>query len=137
MEESVGKAIRIIFTDGEIIEKYCEEYVRKETDDSFKEYESISKEIDDKLVGIITASGIEIKSKSDHFIARVIGSVEQKRNGVELDKILEALKNKDSTWTATKAFANGASQKIRFNDIEVTINPETGNLIQTNPRKRK
>lgn len=31
MEESVGKAIRIIFTDGEIIEKYCEEYVRKET----------------------------------------------------------------------------------------------------------
>lgn len=33
MEESVGKLVRITFFDGNSIEKHCEEYVRKETDE--------------------------------------------------------------------------------------------------------
>ena len=54
----------------------------------FELYKKISNEIDEKIVGITASNGIKIKNKSNHFISRVIGSVEQKRNGVEIEKII-------------------------------------------------
>ncbi|MEG2323494.1 MAG: hypothetical protein RSB80_03930 [Anaerovoracaceae bacterium] len=102
----------------------------------FKLFKDTSNEIDSKLVGLITNNGITITGKSKHFIARVIGSAEQKRNGVSVGDIFKALTHKDAEFLSIKKLSNGKSQKIRFNGVEVSINPGTGNLIQVNPIKR-
>lgn len=104
----------------------------------FDLYKSISDEIDQKLIGITTSNGIKTTGKSDHFIARVIGSVEQKRDGVKIDSVLKALTDKDATVFETRKSPKGkTSQKFRFFNVEVTINPDTGVLIQTNPHSKK
>lgn len=99
-------------------------------------YRKTSKDIDNKLVGVTTSNKIYITEKSKHFVSRVIGSIEQRRNGVSVDDILEALTNPKADVLPIRTSINGNSQKIRFNGIEVTINPDTGVLIQTNPLKR-
>ena len=104
----------------------------------FKLYKDISNEIDNRLVGITTSNGIKITGKSDHFIARVIGSVEQRRDGVKIEGVLKALTDKDATvFEARKSPKGKTSQKFRFFNVEVTINPDTGVLIQTNPHSKK
>ena len=102
----------------------------------FELYKDISNEIDSKLVGIITSNGIKITGKSKHFIARTIGSVEQRRNGVSVDRSLDVLTNNNATVFNVRENANGRSQKFRYNDVEITINPDTGILIQVNPWKK-
>ena len=100
-------------------------------------YKHFSEQIDKKLVGITTANGIKITSKSNHFIARVIGSVEQKRDGVDIDDVLKALTEKDTIIFDVRTSSNGkVSQKFRYKNLEVSFNPITGNLIQTNPYKK-
>lgn len=99
----------------------------------FKLYQSISEEIDNKIVGLTTISGIKIKSRSNHLVARVIGSVEQRRNGVKVVDILDALVGNNTEILPIKVMKNGKSQKFRNEAIEVSINPDTGNIIQVNP----
>ena len=103
---------------------------------NFELYKNTSKEIDIKLIGRTTSNGIEIKGKSKHFISRVIGSVEQRRNGISIDDILEAITNPKAEILPIKKLKNGRSQKIRFKNAEISINPESGNLIQGNPLRR-
>lgn len=102
----------------------------------FELYRQISMDIEHTLVGVITQNGIKIKDKSSHFISRVIGSVEQKRNGVSIESALDALTNTDADILPIKVLKNGTSQKFRYNGVEVSINPKTGKLIQANPLKR-
>ena len=59
----------------------------------FELFKNIAKEIDEKLLGITTSNGIFINSTSKHLVNRVIGSIEQRRNGVDVDKIAEVLTN--------------------------------------------
>ena len=99
----------------------------------FELYKDISNEIDSKLVGIITSNGIKITGKSKHFIARTIGSVEQRRNGVQVSDILDALTNSESEILPVRQMTNGRSQKFRNKVVEVSVNPDTGNIIQVNP----
>lgn len=103
---------------------------------NFNLYKQISREIDEKLVGITTSNGIVITSKSKHFIARVIGSVEQRRNGVSVDNCYTVLTSNQSEILPVRAVENNKSQKFRYNGFEVSINPDTGQLIQVNPRRR-
>lgn len=106
----------------------------------FELYKNISKEMDEKLLGAVTSNNITITGKSNHSIARVIGSIEQKRNGVQVSDILDALTNKDSEILPVKEMKNGKSQKFRNKVVEVSVNPDTGNIIQVNPvhtRKKK
>lgn len=102
----------------------------------FDLYKSTSVEIDNKLVGIKTSNAIDVTGKSYHFISRVIGSIEQKREGTSVDSILDALVNSDSTIFPIRNNANGNSQKIRSDTVEISINPDTGVLIQVNPWKK-
>lgn len=104
---------------------------------SFDLYKNTSKQIDNRLLGIVTINGITITGKSNHFIARIIGSIEQRRNGVSVDKVLSVLTNKNSEILPIRNLSNGKSQKFRNEFIEVSINPDTGNLIQVNPRIRR
>ncbi len=99
----------------------------------FELYKDISNEIDSKLVGITTSNGIKITGKSKHFIARTIGSVEQRRSGVSVEHSLDALLHPDEI-RAVKVLKNGKSQKFVGKNCFVTINPDTGNLVQVNPR---
>ena len=104
----------------------------------FELYKNTSMQIDEKLVGIITSNGIKITGKSHHFIARVIGSVQQRRSGVAIEDIFDALTNKTATIPPIKTSSNNnRSQKFRLNKVEVSVNPDTGILIQTNPCKLK
>lgn len=103
----------------------------------FELYKKISNEVDEKIVGITTSNGIKIKNKSNHFIARVIGSVEQKRNGVEIERIIDTLREPDEI-TNVEVRANGATQRFKkYGMAVVSVNPETGNLIQVNPIKAR
>ena len=104
----------------------------------FSLYQETSMEIDDKLVGLTTSNGITITGKSNHFISRVIGSVEQRRSGVDIQAVAEALTYQEADVHPIKIYKDGStSQKFRHGGVEVTVNPNTGNLIQTNPKAKK
>ena len=108
---------------------------------SFDLYKSISQDINDRLVGLMTSNGISITGKVSHMVYRVIGSVEQRRNGVQVDDIKEALTSESAEVLPIRDAKAGRSQRFRTAKIEVTINPDTGKLIQANPehaeRRRK
>ena len=89
--------------------------------------------MDEKLIGIVTSNNITITDKSNHSIARVIGSIEQIRNGVQVSDVLDALTTSDSEILPIRESKNGRSQKFRNKVVEVSINPDTGNIIQVNP----
>ncbi len=99
----------------------------------FDIYKDISMEMDEKILGIVTSNNLTITGKSNHSIARVIGSIEQRRNGVRVSDILDALTNKDSEILPVREMKNGRSQKFRNKVVEVSVNPDTGNIIQVNP----
>lgn len=97
----------------------------------FDTYINIDKSIQNELVGLSTTNGIKIKSYSKHFVDRVCGSIEQRRSGVEIGNIKNVLIHSDNYKVLEKSIV------IYGNDIQVSINPQTGNLIQTNPRSRR
>lgn len=101
----------------------------------FNLYKSTSLQLDEKLIGQITNNGILINGKSDHFIARTIGSVEQRRNGVTIQETLDALINPEKI-DEVRVNTNGKSQRFIGKTAIVTINPDTGILIQVNPRSK-
>lgn len=98
----------------------------------FNLYKEISKEIDNVLVGQMTTNGILITGKSNHFIARIIGSVEQRRNGVPVEASLDTILNPLKIDPVCNN-ANGSSQRFIGKVSAVSINPVTGVLIQVNP----
>ncbi|GAC41895.1 minor capsid protein, partial [Paenibacillus popilliae] len=102
----------------------------------FKLYKQINQEIDKMLVGITTPNGLLITGKSKHFIARVIGSVEQRRNGVDIKDILKALLEPNAIDPVRKR-GKSISQKFHGKNVTISVNSETGNLIQVNPRATK
>lgn len=97
------------------------------------------------LVGERTMDGVKIKSISEHFMYRLFGTLvdpkiyeEQlrivRRSGVEAEDVIDALLN---GRTRPEKIKNGKRSKAYLNDkCLVTINPDTGRLIQCNPRTR-
>lgn len=98
----------------------------------FSLYRETSLRIDQKIIGMTTSKGTKIVSKSDHFINRVIGSVEEQRSGVTIESIQEALATPDRV--DERQGKRGVSVRYFGKDAIVTVNPDTGNLIQVNPR---
>ena len=99
----------------------------------FALYQNISNAIDEKLVGITTANGIRITGKSNHFIARTIGSIEQRRNGVEISDSLRATIEPDKVFPVVTSKNGENSQRFITANVAITVNPDTGLLIQVNP----
>ncbi len=100
---------------------------------SFDLYKSISQDIDDQLVGIVTSNGIQVTGKVSHMIYRVIGSVEQRRNGVQIDDIKEALTSESAEVLPMRETKAGRSLRFKTEKLVVSVNPDTGILIQANP----
>ena len=98
----------------------------------FKLYKETSTGINNALVGKITSNGITITGKSDHFIVRTIGSVEQRRNGVSVAEALDTITHPERV-DPIRINENGKSQRFIGKTAAVTINPDTGTLIQSNP----
>ena len=108
---------------------------------SFKTYKAVSREIDKALVGK-TFDGITIKGKKTHFIDRVIGEYQEsdykqsgKRQGVKIVDVVDCLQslNKSSRINDDGSISLTYESK----NCQVTVNPETGILIQANPIKRR
>lgn len=111
----------------------------------FDMYERYHHRIQNELIGLITSSGIEIKSHSKHFLERVFGTKadpthgNKPRSGVTLEDIKSALTSGKVKYHYIKG-KNGNRildpEGVSFvNDkCSVSANPRTGNLIQVSPK---
>lgn len=112
---------------------------------SFSDYKKTRKELNDKLVGVKTSDGIEIKSFSKHMIDRILGASNDPktglpRSGTTIDGVLDALKNplQITETKARKLDKVAETSKKYIGEIStVSINPTTGNLIQSNPTDKE
>jgi hypothetical protein len=108
---------------------------------SFDSYSNAYTTLKNELVGERTSDGIVMREISEHFMQRVCGTSRDpkiykeqhrivRRDGCEPADIVDALLNGTSRPTIIK---NGRVSKSYFNnECLVTINPETGMLIQCN-----
>ncbi len=112
----------------------------------FENYKNLHGRIQSEIVGKVAANGTLITGQVPHFMQRVIGTMVDpeklknelqviRRSGVEIDDIADALFHPESIDDPVKR-ANGKTS-VRFIGTKcvVTINPDEGLLIQTNPRK--
>lgn len=112
----------------------------------FDLYEEYHARIESEIVGRMVNS-IKITGQSKHFLERVFGTMVDpekykkdlqtvRRSGVSLESVMEALFNpveiRDVRTTTRKGVAR-RSQKFVGKSCVVTVNPDTGILIQTNP----
>lgn len=119
----------------------------------YDRYSEVHKEIQDTIVGLTTNSGIKVTGQSEHFIERVFGVVKdpdtgRKREGVSIEDIKEVLTNGTAGKIKVSRDKNGnikinkngnpmRSQKFTTDKCEVSVNPDTGDLIQCNPKRKK
>ncbi len=112
----------------------------------FENYEKQHSLIQAEIVGRTTSTGILITGQVPHFMQRVIGTMVDpqklknnlqviRRSGVDLEDIKEALFSPESV--GPRVIKENGKPSIRFTGkrCHVSINPDTGELIQTNPRK--
>ena len=102
----------------------------------FEQYKKTATDIQTQVVGQITADGVKIESYATHFIDRVIGQTaephEGMRQGVTLDRVLEALQSED---ISTRTMADGDVRRTyKGTDTNVTVSVRDHRLIQANPR---
>ncbi len=102
----------------------------------FKLYKEQRNEIYSKLVGTTTSDGLKITGSTYHYIDRTIGSVEQRRSGVNVDAAYKALTNPLEIRRRNTS-AKGGSTKYFGENCSVSVNIKTGKLIQTNPVTNK
>lgn len=108
--------------------------------DKYKEY---NERITNEVIGLTALNGIKISGQSDHFLERVFGTISDpshggvSRSGVEIEDIIDALQN--GTVRNPKEEKDKAGNVIRRSqafyttNCLVTVNPDTGILIQCNP----
>lgn len=107
---------------------------------TFANYKEQYSAIESMVIGTTTANGIPISGQSKHFIERVIGTTEdpatgRPRSGVSVADILDALQHPLEIGDVVTSQSGKQSQKFIGAYGTVSINPETGQLIQCNPTK--
>ncbi len=100
------------------------------TNIGFKAYQGVMQKATKEIVGINTSDGKGIKSISKHLVDRIIGSEKQKRLGVSIEEVVETIEKGTIVKQTEKSI------KYRYEDVEVSVNPVTGNVIQCNPYSR-
>lgn len=100
-------------------------------------YQSIYQRIEKEIIGKKTANGIVIQAQSHHLIERVLGTMRdphknRPRSGVAYDDLLECILY--GTPRPIKISPNGERSQLFYTEkCAVSINPDTGTLIQCNP----
>ena len=113
----------------------------------FGNYKVLYNQIETEIVGQTTPNGIIIKGQVPHFMQRVIGTGVDpqkltedlkviRRSGVEMTDIEEALFCPEDIGNIVVRKTGQRSIKYIGRNCVVSVNPDTGMLIQTNPRKR-
>ena len=103
---------------------------------TLKQWKSIEKEVNNNIVCILTPNGIKISELSHHGIERFIGDGD-KRKGVSVEGVRDALVNPLDIKDIKVDSLGRKSQKFVGERATISINPETGNIIQTNPTSSK
>lgn len=98
--------------------------------------------IENEIVGRKTVNGITITGQSVHFMERVLGTINKdnevkERRGVTVDEIKDALFHGKTVFAKTDTKTGLRSQEFFGTKAEVTVNPDTGNLIQCNRKRKK
>lgn len=104
----------------------------------FKLYKQAKQRLEGRFIGQTTVSGTEVKSVSNHFLDRCFGTIyrkssrDPKHEGVSIEELEEVFYKGQSC--GIKIDKKGRkSQKIFLKGVcDLTINPETGELIQCN-----
>lgn len=110
----------------------------------FDNYEELYNRIQNEIVGKTAANGIVIQGQKPHFMQRVIGTMVDpekfkkdlriiRRSGVDIDDIFDALFKPEKISPVLIRNTGQKSVKFIGKSCAVSINPETGYLIQTNP----
>ena len=113
----------------------------------YEKYAEYYNRIENEIVGIKTSNGIIIQSQSDHFLERVFGTSSDpthkningkpiSRSGVSLEDIKDALLHGKYKCPREEKDENGnikRSQIFYTDKCIVTVNPDTGVIIQCNP----
>lgn len=100
----------------------------------FEHYMQTAASIERNLVGLTTSDGITITGYKTHFIDRIIGSYEKKREPVRVEDVIDALRTDANPIDAQR---NGKrSRQYRNDACWVTINPDESTIIQVSPRKK-
>lgn len=116
----------------------------------FDNYEALYNQIQTEIVGTTANNGVVITGQSQHFMQRVIGTMVDpqklrdnlqiiRRSGVDIKEIKAAIFTPERVDLPVSR--QDGMRSIRFigETCAVTVNPDTGMLIQTNriPEKRK
>ena len=107
----------------------------------FDRYEEYYQRIQNELVGKQTTSGIRITGQTRHFLERVFGTMRDPktghpRSGVELEDIFHCVTTSTNISQPILKENGKRSIVIIGENIAVSVNPDTGILVQTNPRKK-
>lgn len=111
----------------------------------FSNYRHLYNRIQKEIVGKTAADGTVITGQVPHFMQRVIGTLVDpkklkddlqiiRRSGVSIEDIKEALFFPQKTGKILLRKNGNRSMKLYGSNCTVAINPDTGMLIQTNPR---
>lgn len=108
----------------------------------FKNYQKIYDEINEKVVGIKTSEGTAVTGQSKHFMERVIGTMRdpktgRPRSGVTVEGIQKALENPMIARAIRTDSQGERSQKYIGEKATISIDPDTGILIQCNPTNER
>lgn len=99
----------------------------------FEHYVKVAQQVERDLVGKVTKDGVTVAGYKTHFLDRIIGSYEQKREPVSIESVLDALTNPDGMKTTIRGRKVG--RVYTGGKCKVTMNP-SGELIQTTPKER-
>lgn len=110
----------------------------------FENYKNLYGRIQSEIVGKTAANGTVIAGQVPHFMQRVIGTMEDpektmsplrpiRRSGVDIQEIIDTVFSPDEIKPAVVSKSGKRSVKLVGKRCAVTINPDTGMLIQTNP----
>lgn len=110
-------------------------------------YKNTANEISQKLVGVVTKDGVEIKSFATHFVDRTLGQTSEThtemRQGTPIEHSIEALTNGIISEPYIRKIKRGSEyvddlrQHYTGTHAKVTLSLTENKLIQTNPRKMK
>jgi hypothetical protein len=110
----------------------------------FEEYLSLHDRINEEFVGKTLSNGVVIKGQTAHFMQRVVGTMVDpkkkkeelriiRRSGVDFDDIFDTLFKPESISNVVIKENGKPSIVFIGKKCVVSINPESGELIQTNP----
>lgn len=107
----------------------------------YDEFVQTSGDLEKNLVGLKTSDGCEVKGITAHMVDRTIGQhsaddpgMPGKRRGVKIEDIKDALVNPRKTGREVTREDGKKSMLYYGNKANVSMNPDTGELIQTEGR---